>query len=62
MDEAKRQAELLRLDRESRQNVQLLHRGKLTEGEFVSRMEAIREVAQWLMTAPRTEAGDGEEG
>ena len=59
MNEAERNAELLRLNEESRQNVKLLHAGKLTEGEFILRMEAIRETAGKVLVAPRTDGVNG---
>ena len=49
MTEDERTAELLRLNEESRQNVELLHAGELTEEVFVARMEAIHASADRLV-------------
>ena len=42
MNQAEREVEYKRLDQVGRETVNLLHRGQLTEAEFVLRMEAVK--------------------
>jgi hypothetical protein len=63
MTEDERNAELLRLNEEGRQNVFRLHRGEISEEVFVARMKALQAEVQHLVhPEQRSEAGNGKEG
>lgn len=64
MNETERNAELLRLNEERRQDVRLLHAGQLTEADFVARTKAnqaaVRRLLQTDITAPEASNGKAE--